>query len=155
MKATVLRKSNPSGIRIKWLTTQLIALQQGARKVADGELGYTIQVRGKDELADTAMSFNTMSCALRDYAQDLKRARDEAEVKRLHAESLLQKAVESLPQGVVITDKNDRVIHVNQAFADIYEIDAGELAGMKICDDVRRILQSEDGDVYICNLHPD
>lgn len=133
------------------LTTQLFALQKAARKVAEGELGYTVQVRGRDELADTALSFNAMSCALRDYAQDLKRARDQAEAKRLRAESLLQTAVESLPQGVVITDKNDRVMHLNQAFVDIYEITDEDLRNIQTCADVHRILQLVDNDAYICN----
>lgn len=131
------------------LTTQLIALQLGARKVADGELGYTIQVRGNDELADTAKSFNAMSCALHDYARDLKKARDKAERGRMRAESLLQKAVESLPQGIVITDKSDRIIHLNQAFTEIYEIGPNELLHMKTCADVRRILRAGSDDVYV------
>jgi signal transduction histidine kinase/HAMP domain-containing protein len=133
------------------LTIQLSSLQHGARKVANGELGYTIQVRGKDELADTAKSFNAMSLSLQDYAQDLKKARDKAEAGRLHAESLLHKAVESLPQGIVITDKNDRVVHLNQAFADIYEIRNDEMASMRSCADVHRVLQQGNNDDYTCN----
>jgi signal transduction histidine kinase len=97
------------------------------------------------------MSFNAMSMALQDYARDLKKARDKAEAGRLRAESLLQKAVESLPQGIVITDKHDRVVHLNQAFTDIYEIDNDELAGMKNCTDVQRILKRGNNDEYVCN----
>lgn len=132
------------------LTIQLISLQQGARKVADGELGYTIQVRGNDELADTAMSFNAMSCALRDYAADLRKARDFAEVRRMRAENLLQKAVDSLPHGVVITDKNNQIMHINQAFADIYSIRAEDMARMETCDDIRQALSQDGENAYVC-----
>ncbi len=132
------------------LTTQLVSLQQGARKVANGELGYTIQVRGKDELADTAMSFNAMSLALQDYAVDLRKARDYAEVRRMRAEKLLHKAVESLPHGVVITDKDNRIMHINKAFADLYSIDIDDLMHMETCDDVRGALTPDGEEAYVC-----
>ncbi|MCW9045852.1 MAG: HAMP domain-containing protein, partial [Alphaproteobacteria bacterium] len=78
------------------LTRQLKSLQIGAKQVAKGKLGHTITVRGKDELADTAESFNEMSRALETYAVELKEARDHAIQKRALAESILEDAVESL-----------------------------------------------------------
>lgn len=62
------------------LTRQLVALQHGARLVASGELGYTVDVVGSDELADTAESFNTMSTNLARYADDMIYAKEKAEV---------------------------------------------------------------------------
>ncbi|AXE36732.1 ATP-binding protein [Chromobacterium phragmitis] len=44
-----------------YLTRQLNALQQASRKMAGGEIGYQIPVRGRDELAQTARMFNQMS----------------------------------------------------------------------------------------------
>ncbi len=122
------------------LTAQLISLQRGARKVAEGELGYTINVKGNDELADTALSFNAMSEALQRYAAELKEARKKAERKQARAENLLQKAVESLPHGVVICDKNDQIMHINEAFMEMYAIGAEELTYLKTCSDVQQIL---------------
>ena len=43
------------------LTTQLVRLQKAADRVANGEFGVQTKVRGKDELAQTAISFNIMS----------------------------------------------------------------------------------------------
>lgn len=44
-----------------WLTRQIKALEDGARKVQKGEFGHQIPVRGNDELAKTTMAFNAMS----------------------------------------------------------------------------------------------
>lgn len=64
------------------LTRQLCALRKGARLVAEGNFGYLIAARGNDELADTAYSFNRMSCALAKYAADLEAAKEDAEAGR-------------------------------------------------------------------------
>ena len=57
------------------LTAQLSSLQAGARRVADGELGHQILVTGRDELAETAISFNKMSDSLVTLASKLENAR--------------------------------------------------------------------------------
>lgn len=46
------------------LVRPLVELRQAARRVAAGDLGYTVPVRGHDELGQVARSFNAMSAAL-------------------------------------------------------------------------------------------
>ncbi len=46
------------------LTQQLSSLRDGARMIEGGNLSHRIPVHGKDELADTATSFNNMAKAL-------------------------------------------------------------------------------------------
>lgn len=46
------------------LTRQLSLLRQGARMIATGNLDYQIDVRSKDELAETARCFNEMAVSL-------------------------------------------------------------------------------------------
>lgn len=41
-------------------------LEEGTERLAQGELGYQIEVRSRDEVGDLARSFNTMSVQLRD-----------------------------------------------------------------------------------------
>src|SRR6185437_9666352 len=41
-------------------------LEEGTERLAEGELGYQIDVRSRDEVGDLARSFNTMSIQLRD-----------------------------------------------------------------------------------------
>ena len=45
----------------RYLTRELKQLQQATAAIASGELGVTIPVRGSDELAEVAQSFNHMS----------------------------------------------------------------------------------------------
>lgn len=49
-----------------YLTHQLQYLKTGSEKLALGKLGYQIPVKGTDELAQTVVSFNHMSCKLKD-----------------------------------------------------------------------------------------
>lgn len=98
------------------LTRQLAKLRRGARRVAAGEFGHQLPVRGHDELADTTLSFNTMSSALAQFAREAKAARDRAERGRAYAESVLNDALNSMPQAVVVADANQRVRFVNRSF---------------------------------------
>ncbi|MCR4302785.1 MAG: EAL domain-containing protein [Gallionella sp.] len=65
-----------------YLTLGLNALQQGAKQIAGGDLGYRIDVYGKDELAQTALAFNDMSAKLKHL--DGERAKKEEEILRLN-----------------------------------------------------------------------
>lgn len=115
------------------LTTQLRALQRGAKRVAAGELGHQISVKGRDELADTAQSFNKMSSSLALYARDLNQARQIAEARQEMAESILHDAVTSLSEGVIITNKYGEISHVNDAFSDLH----GDMLGEYQATDLR------------------
>lgn len=65
-----------------YLTRGLNALQQGAKQIAGGDLGYRIDVFGKDELAQTALAFNDMSAKLKHL--DEERAKKKKEILRLN-----------------------------------------------------------------------
>lgn len=103
------------------LTNQLSALQLGAKRVAAGELGHQIAVKGHDELAHTALSFNKMSSSLALFARDLDKARQEADARREIAESILYDAITSLSEGVIITDELGKISHVNDAFRSLHD----------------------------------
>ena len=110
------------------LTRQLALLRVAARRVAAGEFGYTLPVRGRDELADTTESFNTMSQALADFAREAEAARIKAEAARDRAETVLNDAMDSMPQGVVIVNEDETVEFANAAFRQRYPETAGLLA---------------------------
>ncbi len=99
------------------LTRQLTALQESTHRVANGDFGHTLIVHGKDELASTAASFNQMSRALAEFAQNLEQARQKAEAKRALAESVLADAVNSVGEGIAIVDANGTLKHMNLAFS--------------------------------------
>lgn len=104
------------------LTSQLGELNNSAKRVAAGEFGYQIDVTGNDEVADTARSFNTMSRALLDHANDLKAARDRAEAGRIHAENLLYDAMNSVSQSIFVIDDNHNIEFINKTARNMYAI---------------------------------
>jgi len=68
------------------LTRQLRTLSDGTRRLVEGGLGYQVPVHGKDELAETALAFNSMSRDLlrahrrqEKVEQDLRTLADELE----------------------------------------------------------------------------
>lgn len=72
-----------------YLTRNLDALREGARRLASGELGYQIEARGGDELAHTARTFNGMSQNLRTAAEERRRAETELTLYKEHLERLV------------------------------------------------------------------
>jgi signal transduction histidine kinase len=98
------------------LTRQLAYLRAGASKVAAGEFGYQLAVRGDDELADTTRNFNQMSLALADFAEKALHAQRLAEEGKAYAEIVLHDAMNSMPQAVLIVDGDERVAFANGAF---------------------------------------
>lgn len=109
------------------LTAQLVRLQKAAEQVAKGDFGYQTAVRGSDELAQTAISFNTMSEFLNTYAQRLEEARAEAEARRAAAEDRLYDAIESMPQGVAVLEADLTIVHVNDAFCAMFGLDRSKV----------------------------
>jgi len=59
-----------------YLTQGLARLRDASRRLADGELGFTIPVEGRDELAETAITFNEMSGKLSRYYAQRKQAEE-------------------------------------------------------------------------------
>ena len=67
-----------------YLSRGLNALQRGTMQIASGDLGYQIHLAGKDELAQTATAFNSMSAKL--LHLEGERQKKEAEVHSLNQE---------------------------------------------------------------------
>ena len=66
-----------SAFLIFYLTRGLSALKVASQRIASGDFGYQIEITGKDELAQTAASFNEMSSQIRTSYDELKSAEDE------------------------------------------------------------------------------
>jgi diguanylate cyclase (GGDEF)-like protein len=64
-----------------YLTRQVKGLTDGSRRLAQGELGYQIEVRGRDELAQSTQAFNDMSRKL--LASHNARQRAEQELTKI------------------------------------------------------------------------
>ncbi len=66
-----------SAFLIFYLTRGLSALKTATQRIASGDFGYQIEITGKDELAQTAASFNEMSSQIRASYEEIKNAEDE------------------------------------------------------------------------------
>ncbi|MDI3324949.1 ATP-binding protein [Pontibacterium granulatum] len=92
-----------------YLTKQLGVLQGAARDIADGKLDIELPVRGKDEIAEVALAFNTMVHNLREAG----RRRDEYEAQLNQLNKSLEQRVEQRTQD--LERKNLDLEQANQA----------------------------------------
>ena len=88
-----------------YLTRGLNALQRGAKQIADGDLGYRINVRGNDELDKAALAFNDMSAKLK-YL-DEERVKKEIEIQGFN-QALEQRVIDRTLQ---LQDANQQLEH--------------------------------------------
>jgi two-component system sensor histidine kinase YesM len=68
------------GLRI---TNRLNSLIRSMKRVRDGDMGLTVKVYGKDELADVEEEFNNMSIRLGRLLREISEARSSAETEKL------------------------------------------------------------------------
>ena len=85
-----------------YLTRQLAGLTVASQQIAAGNLGYQLEVRGSDELAQTAQAFNTMSLEVASaYAQIRQR------------EKFWRQILNSTLDAIVVIDKQGIVLFFN------------------------------------------
>jgi two-component system, NtrC family, sensor histidine kinase KinB len=94
------------------LTTRIIrplsVLTQTARRIKEGDLEVRARVEGSDEIALLAREFNTMT-------DSLDRYRKSSLGELLQAQHASQAAIDSLPEPVVSTDLEGKILNANRA----------------------------------------
>lgn len=78
-----------------YLTRQLGELKQASRRITNGEYGFKVSVKGKDELAEAAVAFNRMSSNLKALWAEREQAQEELVALN---EQLEQKVIERTRQ---------------------------------------------------------
>ena len=86
-----------------YLTRGLNALQLGTRRIAEGDLGYQIEVHGKDELGQATRDFNEMSTRLAQFSE--QRMQKEEEIRLLN-QALEQRVTDRTMQ---LQDANEQL----------------------------------------------
>ncbi|MBF0219806.1 MAG: HAMP domain-containing protein, partial [Gammaproteobacteria bacterium] len=99
-----------------YLTRQLSALTTAAGKIARGEFGYHLPVKGSDELAMTAAAFNRMSSHLFEYIQ--------------RRNAVMNMAVDA----IFTLDSRDRVAEFNPATLRIFATIPEEMLNVPLLD---------------------
>ncbi len=88
------------------LSHNVQTLARGAERLADGQLGHTLVVRGRDELAVLATTFNRMSASLQQRERALQRANATLETRVAERTRELQQANQSLQNEI---DERERL----------------------------------------------
>jgi PAS domain S-box-containing protein len=118
-----------------WLTRQLGSLAEGSRQISAGNLGYQVPIRGRDELAQTAGTFNQMSLDLQQSYRQLKDALEEA--RRTGGELALSEAkmravLDGAVDGIITIDENGIIESFNPAAETMFGYTSREVIGNNV-----------------------
>jgi len=111
-----------------FLTKQLKNLQKATKKISQGGVGYQLHVNGRDEIAQTIMSFNEMSLKLKSMQQKEQVALQTQNLKSEELSSVLR----NIPEGVVYINELGNIQGINPAAVDIFGYNENELRGRNV-----------------------
>jgi len=137
-----------------YLMVQLKKLRVAASAIAEGEIGYQIEVKGKDELSQTARSMNVMSQRLSSSYDEIKQALKESEAlsKDLTESRLyISNIINSVPDVVITVSESGLIKSVNKAFIELFGFQPEEIVGRNINMIMPKKVQAEH-DGYLHNF---
>ncbi|MDO4936347.1 MAG: ATP-binding protein [Sutterellaceae bacterium] len=102
------------------ITAPVLQLAAGTRKVAEGDLRPIKEFAGKSEINALTRSFNSMVAQIADARQIVENQRINAE----HARAQLERILENLSSGVLVTDNRFTVLMFNSATNSILKFNA-------------------------------
>lgn len=108
------------------LSTPLEKMRAVAVNFANGDFSHKLHVQGSREIAELAATMNEMAAQLSDRIDTVLRQRNE-----------LDAVFSSMVEGVLAVDRDERVIHMNQAAARFLGTDRELTAGKSIQEVVR------------------
>ena len=104
-----------------YLTRQLAGLTAASNQISQGNLGYQLDVKGSDELAQTALAFNAMSKQVAEaYGQVSKR------------EAFWQQVINSTHDAIIVIDKQGIVLSYNSGAELMLGYEADEVVNKNI-----------------------
>ncbi len=102
-------------------------LTDGARRLADGDLGHKIRVSGGKEHYDLAATFNAMSGKLADTFAQLAHDREQ-----------LRTILSGMVEGVIAIDQDQRVLFANDRAGQLLGFDPSGAVGRKLWEVARQ-----------------
>jgi NtrC-family two-component system sensor histidine kinase KinB len=121
-------------IATAWLIKVVIKpaeeLTETVKHIGKGKLDLKIDVLSNDEIGQLSREFNKMTERLRRF--------DQMNIEQIIAEKRKSEAiVESISDGLVVTDAQMRVIHINGVIAELFECKEAEAAMQPIASVIR------------------
>jgi two-component system phosphate regulon sensor histidine kinase PhoR len=117
-----------SFIATRSVTRPVEQLRRGAERFANGELESRLAVPNTAELGLLANTMNTMAIELSDRIHTVERHRNE-----------LQAVLSSMVEGVIAFDSDERVISLNRAVADMFDVPRDHAVGRMIHEVFRNV----------------
>lgn len=118
----------------KGITEPVRILAEATHRIAQGDLDFSIETQGRDELSSLVKAFNTMTQDLKEArrraenaSKQLKRSFTELEQRRRYIEIILQ----NVAAGVISIDRNGLVTTMNRSAEAILKLKADEVIGTR------------------------
>ncbi len=119
-------------VAVSWLLARRIsrpleAITRGAERFGRGELTYRLPVDGSREIALLAETMNALGEQLREQIQTVA-------VGRSEEDAILQ----SMEEGVLTLDNQGRILNLNRAAGQMFQLDPEKACGRPIHEALRR-----------------
>lgn len=114
------------------ISRPIIALSRIAKNIANGDYSVRADVKNNDELGDMANSFNVMADSISEKVKDL-----------IKKERYTARLLESIGDGIIVTDEQNKIVRVNPAAEKILEFDRSDLIGKDIALLIPEEMQGE------------
>ncbi len=116
---------------VAWLLSRRISrpledMRRVAERIADGDLDARVARPDSEELGDLARALNRMAAQLDERLNTITRQRNEQ-----------QAVLASMAEGVLAVDRDERILHLNQAAAHLLDLAPEQARGRSIQETVR------------------
>ncbi|MFA4949220.1 MAG: HAMP domain-containing protein, partial [Candidatus Krumholzibacteriia bacterium] len=98
----------------------IAALQEGTRKIIEGELEFKLEAEAPDEIGELVESFNTMTAALREARRGL-----------LERQRYLAAVLDNIATGVLATGRDGAIITLNPSGERILRVSGAAVVGKR------------------------
>lgn len=119
-------------------TRPINALATGARHIADGDLGFRVQIKSSDEIGDLAQSFNNMASSLEKSEQARRRLVADIVHEVRTPLTIIEGTVEGIADGVFPPDRKhldsirEQTVLLNRLVGDLRELSLAETGQLKL-----------------------
>ena len=112
------------------LTAPIMRLQEGAARIAEGDLSHRVELHAADELGRLAQLFNVMADRVQESLRALEQKVEERTADLAAAQALLSAAIEQSPAGIIVADAPDvRIRTANRVALDVFGLTQDEHGG--------------------------
>lgn len=104
-----------------FLTRQLSQLREAAQKISEGNLGTQVSIATKDEIGQTADSFNKMSSRLKELYGKIQLN-----------EKRIRTVLNSVSEGVITLDREGMILSINPAVCTLFGYPREDMLGRNV-----------------------